>query len=63
MRDLVKGKRWLLLSRWANLTAGKRLQLNELFAPKACAWAGCLRHGPHLDLTESIAAKSGRPSS
>src|ERR1035441_10943091 len=24
MRGLVKGKRWLLLSRWVNLTAGKR---------------------------------------
>ena len=29
---LVKGKRWLLLTRWVNLTAGKRRQLNELFA-------------------------------
>ncbi len=32
MRGLVKGKRWLLLTRWVNLTAGKRRQLNELFA-------------------------------
>ena len=32
MRGLVKGKRWLLLSRWVNLNAGKRQQLNELFA-------------------------------
>src|SRR5262249_25299313 len=24
LRGLVKGKRWLLLSRWGNLTAGKR---------------------------------------
>jgi transposase len=31
MRGLVKGKCWLLLTRWVNLTAGKRLQLNELF--------------------------------
>ena len=31
-RDLVKGKRWLLLSRWVNLTAGQRQQLNQLFA-------------------------------
>jgi transposase len=30
-RGLVKGKRWLLLTRWVNLTAGKRRQLNELF--------------------------------
>jgi len=28
----VKGKRWLLLSRWGNLTAGKRQELNQLFA-------------------------------
>ncbi|HET7751280.1 MAG TPA: ISL3 family transposase [Terriglobales bacterium] len=32
VRDLVKGKRWLLLSRWVNLTAGKRQELNQLFA-------------------------------
>ena len=31
MRGLVKGKRWLLLTRWVNLTAAKRRQLNELF--------------------------------
>ena len=29
MRGVVKGKRWLLLSRWANLTAGKRQELNH----------------------------------
>ncbi len=32
MRGLVKGKRWLLLSRWMNLTADKRQELNQLFA-------------------------------
>src|SRR4051794_8093067 len=32
MRGLVKGKRWLLLSRWVNLMAGKRQELNRLFA-------------------------------
>jgi transposase len=32
LRDLVKGKRWLLLSRWMNLSATKRQELNELFA-------------------------------
>jgi transposase len=32
MRGLVKGKRWLLLSRWVNLDTGKRRQLNQLFA-------------------------------
>ena len=31
-RGLVKGKRWLLLTRWVNLTAGKRQELNSLFA-------------------------------
>jgi transposase len=32
MRDVVKGKRWLLLTRWINLDNKKRQQLNELFA-------------------------------
>ena len=32
MRGLVKGKRWLLLTRWVNLDSQKRQQLNELFA-------------------------------
>jgi len=32
MRGLVKGKRWLLLTRWVNLTASKRQELNALFA-------------------------------
>ena len=31
MRGLVKGKRWLLLSRWVNLDTGKKRQLNTLF--------------------------------
>jgi transposase len=31
-REVVKGKRWLLLTRWVNLTSAKRQQLNELFA-------------------------------
>jgi transposase len=31
MRGLVKGKRWLLLSRWVNLDRNKRQLLNELF--------------------------------
>src|SRR5277367_1262470 len=31
-RGLVKGKRWLLLSRWWNLTSAKRNELNQLFA-------------------------------
>jgi transposase len=29
---LIKGKRWLLLSRWVNLDTGQRQLLNELFA-------------------------------
>ena len=32
MRTVVKGKRWLLLTRWVNLTGGKRQELNQLFA-------------------------------
>jgi len=32
IRGVVKGKRWLLLSRWVNLTVGKRQELNRLFA-------------------------------
>ena len=31
MRGLVKGKRWLLLTRWVNLDSKKRQLLNELF--------------------------------
>lgn len=31
-RQVVKGKRWLLLSRWVHLNASKRRQLNALFA-------------------------------
>ena len=31
MRGLVKGKRWLLLTRWMNLSAVKRQELNQLF--------------------------------
>jgi transposase len=31
-RGVVKGKRWLLLTRWVNLSADKRQQLNSLFA-------------------------------
>lgn len=31
MRDLVRGKRWLLLSRWVNLSGEKRQLLGDLF--------------------------------
>ena len=49
-RAVVKGKRWLLLSRWVNLNTQKKRQLNALFAlnrrvMKAYllkrAWTGC----------------------
>ena len=30
-RDIVRGKRWLLLSSWVNLDRSKRRQLNQLF--------------------------------
>jgi transposase len=32
MRELVRGKRWLLLTRWVNLSGVKRQELNRLFA-------------------------------
>ena len=32
MREIVKGKRWLLLTRWVNLPEAKRGQLNQLFS-------------------------------
>ena len=32
MRDLVRGKRWLLLTSGLNLDRGQRRQLNTLFA-------------------------------
>src|SRR5580658_7312711 len=31
MRGLVKGKRWLLLTRWINLSNAKRQELSTLF--------------------------------
>jgi transposase len=32
MREVVKGKRWLLLTRWVHLDTDKKSQLNQLFA-------------------------------
>ena len=32
MRGIVKGKRWLLLTRWVNLESRKRQELNGLFS-------------------------------
>ena len=31
-RDMVRGKRWLLLRSWVNLDRNKKRQLNQLFA-------------------------------
>ncbi|MGO9131671.1 MAG: ISL3 family transposase, partial [Bryobacteraceae bacterium] len=41
-RGLVKGKRWLLLTRWVNLTTGKRRELNALFALNRRLLKACL---------------------
>ena len=41
-RSLVKGKRWLLLSRWVNLTTQKKRQLNALFALNRRVMKACL---------------------
>jgi transposase len=37
-RRIVKGKRWLLLTRWVHLDASKRQQLNALFALNRRVW-------------------------
>ena len=39
---MLKGKRWLLLTRWVNLTAGKRQELNTLFTLNRRLWKACL---------------------
>jgi len=41
-RQLVKGKRWLLLTRWVNLSTEKKRQLNALFAPNRRLMKGYL---------------------
>jgi transposase len=46
-RDLVRGKRWLLLTSWLNLNRGKRQQLNELFALQPA-------HAQSVSLKESL---------
>src|SRR5213078_5200261 len=40
MRGIVKGKRWLLLTRWVNLESRKRQELNGLFVlnSRGCSW-------------------------
>jgi hypothetical protein len=41
-RELVKGKRWLPLTRWVYLTTGKKRQLNALFALNRRVMKACL---------------------
>jgi transposase len=41
-RGVVKGKRWLLLSRWVDLSVEKRQQLNSLFALNRKLMKACL---------------------
>jgi len=52
IQGVVQGERWLLLTRWVNLTAGKRQELNQLFAlnrkvfkafSSKKVWVGCGR--------------------
>lgn len=42
LRGLVKGKRWLLLTRWVNLNWAKRQELNHLFALNRKLLKACL---------------------
>jgi transposase len=42
VRRIVKGKRWLLLTRWVHLDASKRQQLNALFALNRRVWKAYL---------------------
>jgi len=42
MRDLIKGKRWLLLSRWKNLAPARRGILNRLFQLNRRVFKACL---------------------
>ena len=39
-RELIKGKKWLLLSRWKNLNGEHRGDLNELFRMKPASLQG-----------------------
>jgi transposase len=41
MRELVKGKRWLLLTRWVNLNGRRRQELNTLFSMNRKLLTGC----------------------
>jgi len=42
MRDLIKGKKWLLMSRWKNLTAAQRGILNQLFQLNRRVFKACM---------------------
>ena len=42
MRDVVKGKKWLLLSRWKNLAPRQRGILNRLFQLNRCVFKAYL---------------------
>jgi hypothetical protein len=71
MRDLVKGKRWLLLSRWVHLNTAKKNQLNTLFhlnlaSDESLPTQG--KPGPNVDLhlrrgDVAVLAKLDRPAS
>jgi transposase len=41
-RQLIKGKHWLLLTRWVHLNTNKRRQLNQLFALNRRVMKACL---------------------
>ena len=70
LRDLVKGKRWLLLSRWVNLTTAKKNELNTLFAPQPASDESLPpqgKFGPIVDLQvrrsdATVLAKLDRPT-
>src|ERR1022692_889205 len=41
-RGLIKGKKWLLMSRWKNLTGTQRGELNRLFQLNRRVFKACL---------------------
>jgi hypothetical protein len=53
-RGLIKGKPWLLLTRWWNLSGAKRQDLNTLFAIN-------IRHKPQVAQSLSAQGKPGAP--
>jgi transposase len=64
-RDLVRSKRWLLLTSWLSLDRGKRRHLNGLFALNQCT-PNCVGSGYGetsrmlLDHLEAILNTAGR---